>query len=62
MGALHEHLSTYMIITQLILLGIRNISRKHVYFTFNYVFSVSRVIYDKIWKNSVYPDRPQKII
>ena len=57
-----------MIISQSVLLRMRNVSDKscrenqNTHFTFNNFFSDNRNIYDIMWKNKVQPGRPQMTI
>jgi hypothetical protein len=65
---LPEAIRTFMIISRLILLRIRNISdRSHretqnTCFCFHIFFSESRAYCDVMWKNMVEPDRLQMTI
>jgi hypothetical protein len=68
-GTLHEDLCTFMIISRLILLRMRNVTDKsyredqNTHFIFKtYSFSENRAVYDIMWKNMAQSDRPQMII
>ena len=68
MATLREDLCTFMIISGLILLIMRNISdksckvNKNTRFTFNNFLFVNFDVYEIKWKNMVEPDRPQTTI
>ena len=54
-----------MVVSPLIVFGIRNVSNKSCKdFMFNiyYMFSYSRAVYEMMWNNVVWPDRPQMIV
>jgi hypothetical protein len=68
MATLHEDLRTFMIVSRLILLGMRNISEKvcrqdrNTHFIFNNIFSKNHAIYEIKWENIVTPDRSRMTI
>jgi hypothetical protein len=64
-GTLHEELCTFLIISRLILLRIRNVSdescreTQNTHFVFSNFFSKNRAVYEIMWENMIEPDRPQ---
>jgi hypothetical protein len=69
MGTLHEDLRTFMVVSRLILAGMRNVSNKrssgnqNAHFMFNNFFLFeNRSVYEIMWKNMVRPDRSQMTI
>ena len=65
MGTLHEDMCTFVTISRLILLRIRNVSDKsctenqNIHFVYSNFFSENHAIYEIMWKNMVVPERPQ---
>jgi hypothetical protein len=67
-GTLHEDLCTFMLISRLIILGMKNVSDKsctenqNTHFMFNSFFPENRAVCEIMWKNMIEPDRPQMTI
>ena len=69
MGTLHEDVSTFITVSRLILLRMKNISDKSctenedIHFMFdNFFFSKNYALNDTTWKNMAEPDRPNMAI
>ena len=66
-GTLHEDLCTFILVSQGILLRIRNVSDRSCTENQNTIFmlhnfSENCAIYEGMWKNMVPPDKPQMTI
>jgi hypothetical protein len=66
-GTLHEDQYTFLIISPLVLLRMRNVSYKSCRkiqntFYFQYIFSENRAVYERLWKNILDPEKPQMTI
>jgi hypothetical protein len=67
MGALHEDLYKFMVLSHLILVRKRNVSEKIAEKIKTHIscikpFSENRAAYEIMWKNDVEPNRPQVTI
>jgi hypothetical protein len=68
MGTLHEYQHTFVVISRLALLRMRNLSdesyrgNQNAHFVFSNFFFFNLAVYKTVWENTVQADRPQMTV